>query len=190
MNPDNLQQRLQDAFPDTIVRLPDFRGEVSFSLSDFRKVAEVAKFLKKDCSFDYLVDISSVDHAGQEPRFEMVYEFYSIGAGQYIRLKTKITAEPPVAPTLCGVYATANWHEREIFDLMGISFEGHPDLRRILMWEGYPYHPLRKEFPLEGFESGGGDDRFTKPAPMEGGPFVTTPASLPHCREPRSKTPL
>jgi NADH-quinone oxidoreductase subunit C len=87
-----------------------------------------------------------------------------------------------------GVWATANWHEREAFDMYGIRFSGHPDLRRILMWDGYPFYPLRKDFPLAGRPSDMPDVAFSKAAPLEGGPFVTMPSSATtKDREPRSR---
>ena len=79
------------------------------------------------------------------------------------------------APSLVPIWPTANWHEREIYDMMGIRFSDHPDLRRILMWEGYPYYPLRKDFPLEGKPSEMPDVAFSEIAPLAGGPFVTSP---------------
>jgi NADH-quinone oxidoreductase subunit C len=88
------------------------------------------------------------------------------------------------------VWRTANWHEREIYDMMGVRFRGHPDLRRILMWEGYPYHPLRKDFPLAGKPTDLPEVAFTKSAPLEGGPFVTVSGCKDSTvREPRSRTP-
>jgi NADH-quinone oxidoreductase subunit C len=87
------------------------------------------------------------------------------------------------------LWATANWHEREIYDMMGIKFTGHPDLRRIIMWEGYPYYPLRKDFPLGGKASEMPDVAFSAPAPLAGGPFVTLPSSATtEEREPRSRS--
>src|SRR5205823_3699885 len=83
-----------------------------------------------------------------------------------------------------------DWHEREIYDMMGIRFNNHPDLRRILMWDGYPFFPLRKDFPLEGLPSEMPDVAFTSAAPMEGGPFVTQPSTATaKDREPRAKRP-
>jgi NADH-quinone oxidoreductase subunit C len=92
--------------------------------------------------------------------------------------------------TISDIWPTANWHEREIYDMMGIKFNGHPDLRRILMWDGYPFFPLRKEFPLEGLPSEMPDVAFTKTTPMEGGPFVTAPSTATaKDREPRAHPP-
>lgn len=166
-----------------------FREETSFVLerADLR---EVAQFCKEELSFDYLLDISSVDHFGTEPRFEVVYELYSLTLSVHLRLKVRVSEDDPTVDTVSDLWPTANWHEREIWDMMGLRFNNHPDLRRILMWEGYPYFPLRKEFPLEGLPSDMPDVAFTSAAPMEGGPFVTQPSTATtKDREPRSRRP-
>ena len=94
----------------------------------------------------------------------------------HLRLKLLVSEDDPTVDTVSDIWPTADWHEREIYDMMGLRFNNHPDLRRILMWEGYPYFPLRKEFPLEGLPSDMPDVAFTVRAPLEGGPFVTNPA--------------
>lgn len=190
MNRENLKARLEAEFPGLVTMPPEFRAETTLIVNAASRLPGVLRFLERECAFDYLVDISSVDHMDQEPRFELVYEIYSYGASQHLRVKARLPEESAAAPSVCDIWPTANWHEREIFDMMGIRFEGHPDLRRILMWDGYPYHPLRKDFPLEGLPSEAPDGHFTRPAPMDGGPFVTRAADLAHEREPRSKTPL
>jgi len=135
----------------------EFRHETTFSIQP-EDLREVAKFCRDELSFDYLIDISSVDNFGDEPRSD--------------------------------IWPTADWHEREIYDMMGIHFNNHPDLRRILMWDGYPFFPLRKDFPLEGLPSEMPDVAFTSAAPMEGGPFVTQPSTATaKDREPRAKRP-
>ena len=165
----------------------EFRGETTLVVEP-GAFSGLAEFCKNDLGFDYLVDISSVDNFGAEPRFEMVYELYSMERGQHLRLKYPVSEDALEAPTVSAVWATANWHEREVYDMMGIKFSGHPDLRRILMWEGYPYYPLRKDFPLAGKPSDMPDVAFTKAAPLAGGPFVTTPSSATtKDREPRSR---
>jgi NADH-quinone oxidoreductase subunit C len=167
-----------------------FRGETTFVLAP-RDLREVAKFCKEELSFDYLIDISSVDDFGSEPRFEIVYELYSMTLAVHLRLKLRVSEDDPAVDTVSDLWPTANWHEREIYDMMGLRFNGHPDLRRILMWEGYPYFPLRKEFPLEGKPSEMPDVAFTSAAPMEGGPFVTQPSTATaKDREPRSRQPI
>ena len=167
----------------------EFRGETTF-LIDRADIREVAK-LCKDEHFDYLLDISSVDNFGTEPRFEVVYELYSMTLAIHLRLKLRVSEEDPTVDTVSDLWPTANWHEREIWDMMGLRFNDHPDLRRILMWEGYPYFPLRKEFPLEGLPSDMPDVAFTAAAPMEGGPFVTQPSTATaKDREPRARGPI
>ena len=168
----------------------EFRGETTIII-DRADLREVATFCKEELSFDYLLDISSVDNFGSEPRFEVVYELYSLVRAVHLRLKLRVPEEDPTVDTVCDLWPTANWHEREIWDMMGLRFNNHPDLRRILMWEGYPYFPLRKEFPLEGLPSDMPDVAFTSAAPMEGGPFVTEPSTATtKDREPRARRPL
>jgi NADH-quinone oxidoreductase subunit C len=168
----------------------EFRGETTFTINadDLR---EVAKFCRDELSFDYLIDISSVDNFGDDPRFEIVYELYSLTLAVHLRLKLFLAEEAGAVATVSDIWPTANWHEREIFDMMGLKFANHPDLRRILMWEGYPFFPLRKEFPLEGLPSEMPDVAFSSVAPLEGGPFVTTPSTATtKDREPRARRPM
>jgi len=165
----------------------EFRGETTFTLAR-EHLREVAKFCRDELSFDYLLDISSVDHFGDEPRFEVVYELYSLSLGIHLRLKLKVSEDDPTVETVSDIWPAADWHEREIYDMMGLRFNNHPDLRRILMWEGYPYFPLRKEFPLAGLPSDMPDVAFTSAAPLEGGPFVTVPSTATtKDREPRAR---
>lgn len=166
----------------------EFRGETTFTISP-ADLREVAQFCREELCFDYLLDITSIDNFGDDPRFEIVYELYSMALGVHLRLKFKLT-ENADAPSVSDIWPTANWHEREVYDMMGIRFAGHPDLRRILMWEGYPYFPLRKEFPLEGLPSEMPDIAFSASAPLEGGPFVTVPSTATtKDREPRARRP-
>jgi NADH-quinone oxidoreductase subunit C len=166
-----------------------FRGETSFTILA-ANLREVGKFCRDELSFDYLLDITSVDNFGDEPRFEIVYELYSMALAVHLRLKLRISEEVCAVDTVSDIWPTANWHEREIYDMMGIKFNGHPDLRRILMWDSYPFFPLRKEFPLEGKPSNMPDIAFSSAAPMEGGPFVTSPSTATtKDREPRARPP-
>jgi NADH-quinone oxidoreductase subunit C len=151
-------------------------------------IAEICRLCKESLGFDYLIDISSVDNFGNEPRFEVVYELSTVATNDHLRLKLSVSEDDLSVATVSTVWPTANWHEREIYDMMGIAFTGHPDLRRILMWDGYPYFPLRKDFPLGGKSSDVPEVAFTKPAPLEGGPFVTLPStSTVKDREPRAR---
>lgn len=183
-------KKLATQFEDFFEPPLEFRGEVTLKLNDADRVAEVCSFAKQSLGFDYLVDISSVDNHGEEPRFTVVYHLYGYGHRCHLRLKTDVREETPELPTVTSVWRTADWHEREVYDMMGIRFRGHPDLRRILMWEGYPYFPLRKDFPLSGKSTELPEIAFTKPAPLEGGPFVTIPGGKDAmAREPRVRTP-
>jgi NADH-quinone oxidoreductase subunit C len=185
-----LAQRLRDAFPDMIGAPTEFRGEVSLTVADAERIADVCAFAKKELGFDLLLDLSGVDNLGDDPRWSVVYELYGVAHGCHLRLKTSVSEEKSELPTVSGVWRAADWHEREAYDMMGIRFRGHTDLRRILMWEGYPYFPLRKDFPLAGKPSVLPDTAFTRPAPLEGGPFISPAGGRDSiAREPRARTP-
>ncbi len=178
---------LKTKFSSAILEEKEFRGEVSLNVKP-ESLREICEHAKGQLGFDYLIDISSVDHFGYEPRFEVVYELYSMKDGVHLRLRIAVSEDSCEVPTVCDIWPTANWHEREVYDLMGIRFKDHPDLRRILMWEGYPYHPLRKDFPLEGKPSEVAELAFSDVAPLAGGPFVTVPTDgTTQVREPRAR---
>lgn len=165
----------------------EFRGETTLLVEKSSILAACRQAYS--LGFDSLLDLSSVDNFGNEPRFDLVYELYSFRDNHHLRLKTSVSEDDLVVDSVESIWKTANWHEREVYDMMGIKFANHPDLRRILMWEGYPFFPLRKDFPLAGRPSDLPDVAFTKPAPLEGGPFVTTPSSATtKDREPRSRS--
>lgn len=170
-----------------VLKKTEYRGETTLVV-EREAIAEVSAYCKNELGFDYLLDIAGVDNFGEEPRFEVVYELYSLEAGEFLRLKVTVSEDEPSVPTVSGIWSTANWHEREAFDMFGVTFSGHPDLRRILMWDGYPYYPLRKDFPLAGKPSEVPDVAFSRTAPLEGGPFVTVPSTATSKdREPRSR---
>ncbi len=188
--PIELAQKLRESFPDVVGEPAEFRGELTLVVSDPLRIADVCKVAKERLGFDMLLDLCSVDNDGTDPRWTVVYELFGIGHGCHLRLKTHVSEESSELPTVSGVWRTADWHEREAWDMMGIRFSGHPDLRRILMWDGYPYHPLRKDFPLAGKPTELPEVAFTRTAPLEGGPFVTVPSTADSAlREPRSRTP-
>lgn len=135
-----------------------FRNQLTLTVPK-DKLVEVCTELKKneDTSFDMLVDVTAIDFLRKDDRFEVVYFLYSNKFKSRVRIKTLVDESNCVCPTLTGVWASANWYERETFDMYGIVFEGHPDLRRFYMPEDYnnpetgePIYPLRKDFPLMG----------------------------------------
>jgi NADH-quinone oxidoreductase subunit C len=164
-----------------------FRDEVSVVIPGSR-IKDALKFCREVLLFDYLVDLSGIDNMDEDPRYGVVYELYSYQYGCHLRVKTGVDEAERELPSVADIWPTANWHEREAYDMFGITFKGHPDLRRILMWEGYPFFPLRKDFPLAGKQSEMPDVAFSESAPLEGGPFVTSPSSAgTDKREPRSR---
>ena len=182
-------EKLRARFGDAISAPVEFRGEITVTVS-LEKIVDVCRFLKADCTFDVLTDLSGVDNYGEDPRFEVDYQLYSLTHRCRLRLKVEISENDMTVDTVTGVWRTADWHEREAFDMFGLRFRGHPNLKRILMWEGYPYHPLRKEFPLAGLptelpETAVNAD-MVRAAPMLGGPFVATSGTRSSLRrEPR-----
>ncbi|WP_411827061.1 NADH-quinone oxidoreductase subunit C [Luteolibacter sp. AS25] len=164
----------------------EFREEMTLNLT-LEALPQALKACKEQLNYELLLDVSSLDHFGEDPRFEVLYELASLDDSRHIRLKAKVSEEESV-PTAVNLWQAADWHEREVYDMMGIKFSGHPNLKRILMWEGYPYFPLRKDFPLAGRPSEMPDVASTGVAPLEGGPFVTSPnGGTVAQREPRAR---
>ena len=190
MSASDLASQLKARFDDALSPPVEFRGELTLKMADPGRIVEVCEFAKKSLGFNMLLDITSIDNYGEDPRWTLVYELYGIEHKTHLRLKADVSEEKSELPTISTVWRTADWHEREIYDMMGIRFAGHPDLRRILMWDGYPYFPLRKDFPLAGKPTELPEVAFTKPAPLEGGPFVTVPGGKDAlAREPRVRIP-
>lgn len=185
-----LVQRLRDRFPDSLSAPSEFRGETTLVVLTPDTLVEICAFAKRELGFDLLLDLSAVDNYGEDPRWTVVYELYSVAQGVHLRLKASVSEEKSELPSVATIWRAADWHEREAYDMMGVRFGGHPDLRRILMWEGYPYFPLRKDFPLAGKPSSLPEVAFSRPAPLEGGPFVTPAGGRDSiAREPRARTP-
>ncbi len=144
-------ERLQTQFPSSIRGSEEFRGDLTITVRT-ADLVRVGQFLKEDAAlaFDMIIDICGVDRFRDEERFEVIYTLYSLAQKKYLRVKVLVNEDDPTVPTLTGVWPGANWHERETFDMFGIRFSGHPDLRRLYMPEEFEYHPLRKDFPLTG----------------------------------------
>lgn len=179
-------QTLLASFGKKILETVEFRGERTL-LVELGALRDVLAKCRNELSYEMVLDISSLDHFGDDPRFEVVYEIASLDDSKHLRIKAKVGEDESV-PSAVDIWPGADWHEREVWDMMGIRFSGHPDLRRILMWEGYPYFPLRKDFPLAGKATEMPDVAFTGVAPLEGGPFVTAPGAVDAVRgEPRAR---
>jgi len=154
MLPDNLKQNsiaaAVGAFDADAVRAGRLdRGELTLEIAP-GKIASVCGFLKYDQQFVRLSTVTAVDRYPSEPRFEVVYHLHSIEHNSRVRLKCRVRGEDPVIDSVTGVWRSADWYEREVFDLFGIRFLGHPDLRRILMPDDWEGHPLRKDYPVTG----------------------------------------
>lgn len=153
MEPVQIAERLKEKFPHEFVSAVEFRGQVSVTIKK-DKLLDICRWLhdEPDLSLDYLQDLCGMDYIGRNglPRFEVVYHLYSIRHRHMLRLKAVVAEEDCTIHSVMPVWIGANWHERECFDMFGIVFKGHPDLRRILMPEDWQGHPLRKDYPLKG----------------------------------------
>ncbi len=193
---DALVTALQGRFPSITERASADHPAVNVPLDE---IVAVLRYLRDEQGFDLLMDLTAIDWSeGASPRFTVVYHLLSTARpGSYVRVAAACagTEAEPTAPSIVSLWPGANWHERECFDMFGIKFDGHPDLRRILMWDGYPYHPLRKEFPLAGIETALPvadieEETGTRvvAAPMAGGPFVASTGEINLTEaEPRAK---
>lgn len=185
---------LQARFPQAAPRASLDHEAVNVPMGD---VIAALQFLRDEFAFDVLTDLTAVDWSeAMAPRFTMVYHLFSSTRHVYVRIAADCASDTaPSAPTAIGLWAGANWLEREVFDMFGITFDGHPDQRRILMWDGYPHHPLRKDFPLAGIEAPLPDAEIVaetgmaaNPVPLAGGPFVAHSGQINMAEaEPRAK---
>ena len=145
-------ERLTRRFGDRVVSTHDFRGDET-AVVDRAAVRDVVNWLRDepDLAFNMLTDLTAVDwlEQGKTPRFEVVYHLYSVERGHRLRIKTPVPEEEPVVETITDLYKIADWMEREIWDMYGIRFRGHPNLKRILLYEEFVGHPLRKDYPKE-----------------------------------------
>ncbi len=188
----NLTQLQNEAAERICTRFPqisrkEFRGDITLTVPA-AILTEAMAYAKEACGFDMLVCVSAVDNLGQEPRFETNYTITQAETGANLLVRCPVSEAECAVPSVVSVWSAADWMEREQYDLMGIEFIGHPDLRRIMMWDGYPYHPLRKDFPVEGKPTEMPGVAFTEKAPTAGGPFITRPGvGTAGEREPRAR---
>jgi NADH-quinone oxidoreductase subunit C len=145
---------VREKFSRAVVETVEFRGEQTIVLHPEFLVG-VCSYLRKNLRYTYLSSVTAVDWLERIPRYDVVYHLLSIPNQSELRLKVRVgqrSEDHPSVPTVTGIWPTANWFEREIYDLFGILFSGHPDLRRILMPMDWTTHPLRKDYPLSGFD--------------------------------------
>jgi NADH-quinone oxidoreductase subunit C len=147
----SVADRLKERFVGAVQEVSESHGELTLVVGR-EQIVEVCRWLKDDPDLRYnlLMDMAGVDYLGREPRFEVVYHLYSVPRNSRLRLKVRVPESDLAVPSVTSVWSTANWHEREAFDMLGIHFTDHPDLRRIYMPDDYPAHPLRKDFPILG----------------------------------------
>lgn len=144
-------QKIKSKLQNSIEEINDFRGDLSITIQK-DKIVELAEFLKSDdeLHFETCIDVTAIDWATRKNRFTVVYHMYSYKNNFTLRIKANIDEEPPKIETVSHIWKSANWYERETYDMYGIIFLNHPDLRRMYMPEGFEYYPLRKDFPLLG----------------------------------------
>ncbi len=146
---DELVQSLRLKFDSAIKEVITFRGETTLIVQT-DSIVEVCRTLKEEHGFNYCADICGADRFTEEERFEVIYNLTNLDKHLRLRLKVRVEEDNPVVPSVTSVWKGANWHERETYDMYGIRFDGHPDLRRMYMPEDFEYYPLRKDFPLIG----------------------------------------
>ncbi len=150
--PNMIVERLRAWDAAAITGIDEFRGELTITVAS-ENLRRVCDYLRSDAElqFTFLSDVTGVDRFPIEPRFELNYHLLSIPHRRGVRVKARVSGQNPVIDSVTSVWPTANWHEREIFDLFGVRFEGHPDLSRILLPDDWEGHPLRKDYPVEGY---------------------------------------
>jgi NADH-quinone oxidoreductase subunit C len=154
MTGEQILQRLRDRFGSAIVETHEFRGDTT-AVVDRASLVDALRFCRDEPALDcdMLIDLTAADYLkypGREdgPRFEVVYQLFSIVHNHRVRLKVRVDEDDAVVPTAVGLWPIANWLEREVWDMFGVRFEGHPDPRRLLMYEEFVGHPLRKDYPI------------------------------------------
>jgi NADH-quinone oxidoreductase subunit C len=116
------------------------------------RIVEACRIVKHELKFERLSDVTAVDRYPAEPRFEVVYHAHSVSRNLRLRLKSRLAGDSPEIDSVTGIWRSANWYEREVFDLFGVAFRNHPDLRRIMLPDEWTGHPLRKDYPVEGYK--------------------------------------
>ncbi len=141
--------KLKDSFASSVIEVSEFRGDLAVTV-EAKRITEIAKYLQEDSElgFNLCEDVTAIDWGTRKNRFTVVYHIYSLSNN--FRLRLRVNIEDDSVESVCSVWESANWYERETFDMYGIKFKNHPDLRRMYMPEEFEYYPLRKDFPLTG----------------------------------------
>lgn len=145
-----LIEQVQHQFPDAVVETSHFRGDDTVIVQRER-IVEMCRWLKATpaCDMNMMMDLCGVDYPGRAERFEVVYHLYSTTKHHRVRVKVRVPEADPVVDSIADVWVAANWFERECYDLFGIHFRGHPNLKRLLTFEEFVGHPLRKDYPVD-----------------------------------------
>jgi NADH-quinone oxidoreductase subunit C len=143
-------KKLSSQFPDSVVETHSYRGDDTAVVKK-EDILKVCKFLRddEDLLYNFMMDLTAVDYLGRVPRFEVVYHFYSMKYNRRVRIKAQVSETDCSIDSIVPLWISANWFEREAYDLYGVIFRGHPELRRILLYEGFEGHPLRKDYPIK-----------------------------------------
>lgn len=146
----NITEILKNRFPEAFREAHMNHGDETVIIEKSR-VVEVMRWLRDDpaTDFNFLMDLTAVDYMGRQPRFEVVYHLYSLKKNHRLRVKVAVQEDGCIIDTLVPIWIAADWYEREVWDLYGIRFKGHPNLRRILLYEEFVGHPLRKDYPID-----------------------------------------
>lgn len=142
-----LLDQLKQKFGDAIVETSNFRGDET-AVVHGNRLLEICNHLKTECQMNFLMDVCGVDYPERPERFEVVYHLYSLSTRKRLRLKVRVTEADPHVPSVIGIWKAADWFEREAYDLFGVIFDGHPYLRRLLTFDEFEGHPLRKDYPV------------------------------------------
>jgi NADH-quinone oxidoreductase subunit C len=143
-------EKIKGQFPDKVLDSHSFRDDETFLVKK-ESVYEIMKYLRDDPDmiFNFMMDLTAVDYMGKDPRFEVVYHLYSLRHNKRVRIKAPVTESDPTIDSIVSLWVAADWYEREVYDMYGIRFNNHPNLKRILLYEEFEGHPLRKDYPLK-----------------------------------------
>jgi NADH-quinone oxidoreductase subunit C len=149
MDTNSTLAKLKQQFPQAVIETHEYRGDAT-AIVKKEHILPICRFLRDDPeqAYNFMIDLTAVDYMGKEPRFEVVYHLYSLSRNERLRIKSGVPESDCTIDSIVPIWIAADWFERETFDLYGIVFKGHPNLKRILLYEGFKGHPLRKDYPI------------------------------------------